>query len=169
MEVIHHVLRDGFTFNDLVQCAVLCDRQISTKNGVGMGATFVFLFVGAVVSIVSLVIFNKFDFSFAPFALIRSFLAAVNNTLCGVCSLKTLEKENLSVYSDNSLCCRARLLLLLSIAVLPMSVQHPLLTGGVILSSMAISLVAGQKVSKKEFVSATLSLTGIILLIVIHI
>lgn len=69
------------------------------QNGTGAGSVFTFSFISAVVGVVALAIINKFDFSFTPFTLIWAFITALNSILCSICSLKSLEKVNLSVYS----------------------------------------------------------------------
>ena len=69
------------------------------QNGTGSGSVFTFSFISAIVGVVALAIINKFDFSFTPFTLIWAFITALNSILCSICSLKSLEKVNLSVYS----------------------------------------------------------------------
>ena len=89
--VIISVLMFGiqFYFNDNYQ----------KESGTGASSVFVSTFVGAVVGVLFLAVINRFDFSLTPFALTWSFVAAINSVLCSICSLKALEKVNLSVYS----------------------------------------------------------------------
>ena len=89
--VVISVLMFGvqFYFNDKYQ----------KESGTGASSVFVSAFIGAVVGVLCLSIVNRFDFSFTPFALAWSFVTAINSVLCSICSLKALEKVNLSVYS----------------------------------------------------------------------
>lgn len=61
----------------------------------------------------------------------------------------------------------ANYLLLLALAVLPASVQYPFVTGGVMIVSTVISLITGQKPSRKELAAVCLSFAGIIALVLI--
>ena len=89
--VIISVLMFGiqFYFNDNYQ----------KESGTGASSVFLSTFVGAVVGVLFLAVINRFDFSLTPFALAWSFITAINSVLCSICSLKALEKVNLSVYS----------------------------------------------------------------------
>jgi drug/metabolite transporter (DMT)-like permease len=78
-----------FYFNDNYQ----------KESGTGASSVFVSTFVGAVVGVLFLAVINRFDFSLTPFALAWSFITAISSVLCSICSLKALEKVNLSVYS----------------------------------------------------------------------
>jgi drug/metabolite transporter (DMT)-like permease len=69
------------------------------QNGTGAGSVFTFSFISAIVGVIALSIINGFDFSFTRFTLIWAFITALNSILCSICSLKALEKVNLSVYS----------------------------------------------------------------------
>lgn len=69
------------------------------ENGTGTSSVFIFSFISAVVGVICLAIINRFDFSFTPFTLIWAFVTALNLVLCSICTLKALEKVNLSVYS----------------------------------------------------------------------
>lgn len=61
----------------------------------------------------------------------------------------------------------ANYLLLIALAVLPASVQYPFVTGGVMIVSTIISLLCGQKPSKKELGAVALSFVGIMALVLI--
>ncbi len=69
------------------------------ESGTGASSVFVSAFIGAIVGVLCLAVINGFDFSFTPFVLIWSFVTAINSVLSSICSLKALEKVNLSVYS----------------------------------------------------------------------
>ncbi len=58
-------------------------------------------------------------------------------------------------------------LLLIALAVLPASVQYPFITGGVMIVSAIISIVIGQKPSKKELFSVLLAFAGILILVIV--
>lgn len=89
--VIISVLLFGiqFYFND----------EYQKKSGTGASSVFISTFIGSVVGFLCLAVINEFDFSFTPFALIWSFITAINSVLYSICSLKAMEKVNLSVYS----------------------------------------------------------------------
>lgn len=63
----------------------------------------------------------------------------------------------------------ANLILLLALAVLPASVQYPMVTGGVMIVSTAIALLTRQRVSKRELFAVGLSFAGILALVLIPI
>ena len=69
------------------------------ENGTGTSSVFTFSFISAVVGVICLAIINGFDFSFTSFTLIWAFITALNLVMCSICTLKALEKVNLSVYS----------------------------------------------------------------------
>ena len=89
--VVISVLMFGvqFYFNDKYQ----------KECGTGASSVFASAFIGSVGGVLCLAIINGFDFSFTPFTLVWSFITAINSVLCNICSLKALEKVNLSVYS----------------------------------------------------------------------
>ena len=61
----------------------------------------------------------------------------------------------------------ANFLLLLALAVLPASTQYPMVTGGVMVVSTVISLIIGQKPSKREVLSVALSFAGLLALVIL--
>lgn len=69
------------------------------ENGSGLVSVLVFTFIGGAVGVLCLGIINKFDFSITPFTAIMAFCSALNSFICALCTLKSLEKVNLSVYS----------------------------------------------------------------------
>lgn len=58
-------------------------------------------------------------------------------------------------------------ILLLSLAVLPASIQYPFITGGVMIVSTVIAAIAGQKPSKKEILSVVLAFVGVLVLVLV--
>ena len=73
--------------------------QYQKESRTGASSLFTGTFIGAVVGVLCLAIINQFNFSSTPFVLVWSFITAGNSVLCSICSLKALEKVNLSVYS----------------------------------------------------------------------
>ena len=71
-------------------------QQISGTSTVSV---FVFNLLASLAGVICLAVINLFDFSFTPFTLLMAAVAAVNSLLCSACSLRALEKANLSVYS----------------------------------------------------------------------
>ena len=61
----------------------------------------------------------------------------------------------------------ANYILLIALAFLPASVQYPFVTGGVMIVSTIISIICGQKPSKKELCAVALSFAGIMALVLI--
>ncbi len=61
----------------------------------------------------------------------------------------------------------ANYLLLIALAVLPASVQYPFVTGGVMIVSTIISIICGQKPSKREIGAVVLSFVGILALVLV--
>ena len=266
-----------------------CNDRYRQKSGSGAASVFLFNLIGALTGVVCLAPLNRFDFSATPFTLIWAAITALNAILCSFCTLKALERVNLSVYSlfsmlggmmlpflagllfygeemtlakavcvalilfalllgvkssrgnggtvyyvgvfllngmsgvlskiyeDTSLekvsatgyslwsaiasalftatvllilqkqvkkpCHEAlfwsvgagllnrvaNLILLLALALLPASVQYPMVTGGVMIASTALALLTGQRVSKKEILAVMLSFVGILALVLIPI
>lgn len=80
---------------------------------------------------------------------------------------KTSKKAYLYTAGYGAINKLANYLLLIALAVLPASVQYPFVTGGVMIVSTAISLITGQKPSKKELIAVALSFIGILTLVII--
>ena len=59
----------------------------------------------------------------------------------------------------------ASYLTLLTLAVLPASVQYPFITGGVMVVSTVISALTGQKPNKRELISVALAIVAVLLLV----
>lgn len=80
---------------------------------------------------------------------------------------KTSKKAYLYTAGYGAINKLANYLLLIALAVLPASVQYPFVTGGVMIVSTVISLITGQKPSKKELIAVALSFIGILALVII--
>ena len=63
----------------------------------------------------------------------------------------------------------ANYLVLIALVTLPVSIQSPLTTGGVIVASAIISAIAGQKPTKKDIISVIIAFVGIMALIFVPI
>lgn len=69
------------------------------ENGSGLVSVLIFTLISGLVGIICLGAINKFDFSVTPYTAIMAFISAFNSTICALCTLKSLDKVNLSVYS----------------------------------------------------------------------
>ena len=69
------------------------------KYGNGAVAALVFAFAGSITGALSLMFIAKFDFCATPFTLIWATVTALNNIAFCLCSLKALERVNLSLFS----------------------------------------------------------------------
>lgn len=69
------------------------------ENGSSGVSVFLFSFLCSCSGIVCMCIINGFDFYLAPFTCLIAIIAALNSVLFNVCSLRSLEKVNLSKYS----------------------------------------------------------------------
>lgn len=75
-------------------------KDIFRKNyGSGYRATLVTSFGGGIFGFIALAVINGLKFEFSGFALIMAFLSAFNSICFTFCSLKALDKINLSLYS----------------------------------------------------------------------
>jgi len=63
----------------------------------------------------------------------------------------------------------ANLILTIALAVLPSSVQYPMVTGGVIIVSTVIAFFSQKKPTKREYISVALAFVGIMALVLIPI
>ena len=77
----------------------LLNDKYRKESGTDSFSVFLFSFIGALAGVICLAVINVFDFSVTPFTLIMAFAAALNSVLCSICTLRSLEKVNLSVYS----------------------------------------------------------------------
>lgn len=74
--------------------------DIFRKNfGNGLRATLVMSLGGGIFGLITLLLINGFKFEFTIFAFIMAFISAINGLLFSFCSLKSLGKINLSLYS----------------------------------------------------------------------
>ncbi len=69
------------------------------ESGSGISATFMLTFLSAAAGIICLFIINGFHLTFTPFTLLMAGVNTVNSVLFSFCSLKSLGKINLSLYS----------------------------------------------------------------------
>ena len=74
-------------------------ERYSKESGSGAEATFLFTLLSAVSGIVCLFLINGFSLSFTWFTLLMAAVNTVNSVLFSFCSLKSLGKINLSLYS----------------------------------------------------------------------
>ena len=107
----------------------------------------------------------------AVFSIWAAFFGALSTGIVLVILRKKMPKINKKAYllgtgygAINKL---ANYILLIALAVLPASVQYPFVTGGVMIVSTIISLICGQKPSKKEVFAVLLSFAGIMALVLI--
>ena len=77
----------------------LFNSKYERECGNGIGATFLFSFIGGGIGVISLMIINGISISATPFTLIIASLSALNSILYTFCSLKAFERINLSLYS----------------------------------------------------------------------
>lgn len=75
-------------------------KDIFRRNyGSGLCATYVMSIGGGIFGFIALAVINGLKFEFSLFAFIMAVLSAVNALLFSFCSLKALDKINLSLYS----------------------------------------------------------------------
>ena len=77
----------------------LTNQQYQKDMGSGIFQAAFFNLLGCVLGVPILLIINQFKFEFTPFTLIMACVAFINNMLFSVCSLRALERVNLSMYS----------------------------------------------------------------------
>lgn len=77
----------------------LFSDKYQQHSGTGAVSSFTMVLFSSLAAIITMGIISGFRFAVTPFSLLIAAMAAVNNTLCSICSLKTLERGNLSVYS----------------------------------------------------------------------
>lgn len=75
------------------------NERFEKRCGTGTDATLVFGAIGNLAGLIILLSVNKFRFEFTPFAGLMASLAALNGISYTFCSLKALDKINLSLYS----------------------------------------------------------------------
>ena len=77
----------------------LFNKLYGRESGNGMGATFIFSFIGGIIGVIALMLINGPQFSATPFTLVIATLSAVNSIAYTFCSLKAFDRINLSLYS----------------------------------------------------------------------
>ena len=77
----------------------LFSDKYQQHSGTGVISSFLLILFSSLTAILTMGIISGFHFAVTPFSLLIATMAAVNSTLCSFCSLKTLERGNLSVYS----------------------------------------------------------------------
>lgn len=123
-------------------------------------------------------VISKF-FESAPFekasAAAYSVWVAILSILISGCALicirKRVRRPNkkavLSALTGGTLNQIANYILLIALAVLPVSAQYSFVTGGVIIISTLISALSGQKPTRKELIGVAISFIGILALILL--
>ncbi|MBR6807170.1 MAG: hypothetical protein IKM46_02190 [Clostridia bacterium] len=111
--------------------------------------------------------FNKTDE--ASYSLWTAICMAVISLIIVIHMIKKLKRPKPSVifysFGGGAINQVANFLLVLSLAALPASVQYPFITGGVMIASTIIAALIGQKPSKREILSVSLSFIGLIALV----
>ncbi len=77
----------------------LFSKKYNKEMGSDLDATLVSTIIGSFVGLIVLFIINKIQFGFTPFTLLMASASAINGILFSFCSLKSLDKINLSLYS----------------------------------------------------------------------
>lgn len=69
------------------------------ESGSDIGSSLLFSFISSLAGVICLAAINGFDFSFTPFTIVWAAVSAITFILYTVCTLKALQRINLSVYS----------------------------------------------------------------------
>lgn len=105
----------------------------------------------------------------ASYSLWTAVIMAVMSAIILLPMMKNLKKPKASVifysFGGGAINQIANFLLIIALAVLPASVQYPFITGGVMIMSTVIASLTGQKPSKREIMSVTLSFIGLLVLV----
>ncbi len=75
------------------------NNRYQREAGTGAPSVFMFNLISAGVGVICLCIINGFDLSITLFSFLIATLAALNSVACNICTLKSLQKVNLSLYS----------------------------------------------------------------------
>ena len=75
------------------------NSKYQREAGTGAPSVFTFNLISSAVGAICLCIINRFDLSITLFSFFIALLAALNSVACNICTLKSLEKVNLSLYS----------------------------------------------------------------------
>ena len=107
--------------------------------------------------------------SAASYSVWAAAVSALISAIVLLCLFKTLKRPSFKAVSYTvgfgAINKVANYLLLIALAVLPASVQYPFVTGGTMIVSTVISLVAKQKPSWQELASVGLSFVGVLILV----
>lgn len=77
----------------------LFNQKFKNEMGSGILSVFTMNLIGNFVGLIALLIINKVQFGFTPFTFLMASASAMNGLLFSFCSLKALDKINLSLYS----------------------------------------------------------------------
>ena len=75
------------------------NQDYEKKNGNDLPASMVFIFGSSIAGFLVLLAINKFNFEFTYYTLFMAIITALNMIACIFCSLKSLARINLSLYS----------------------------------------------------------------------
>ncbi len=78
---------------------IFVQQNLQQRNGSGLDATLTSTLIGSLAGLIALFIMNKVQFDFAPFTLLMASASAINGILFMFCTLKSLDRINLSLYS----------------------------------------------------------------------
>ena len=111
--------------------------------------------------------------SSATYSLWIAIIAFIISMIALLALIKQFKMPNLKAIIYGSGCGLlnrvANYFVLLALVTLPVSLQSPLTTGGVIVASAIISAIAGQKPTKKDIISVIIAFVGIMALIFVPI
>ncbi len=166
---------EGITMGKIICTLLVIAALVLTVNRDGQkGGTLYYagIFVLNGMSGVLAKIFESAPFEAASAASYSFLTAVVMAVLSGVILLpmaKKLRKPKASVilysFGGGAINQIANFLLIISLAFIPASVQYPFITGGVMIASTVIAALTGQKPSKREIMSVSLSFVGLLVLV----
>ena len=125
-------------------------------NGSGLNSTLKFTAGSHLAGLIALLVINRFHFEFTPFTALVALTAAADVILFNICSLRALEKTNLSVYSVFSMIGGMALPFAAGIIFF-----HEKLTAGKIICLVLITASVALTVKKKERGGGTLYYLGV--------
>ncbi|MBQ6019910.1 MAG: EamA family transporter [Clostridia bacterium] len=163
----HEALNTAKIVCILFLVAAICVTFERKKNNAGMRYCFAVFFFNGMSGVLSK-IFQASEYPKTNES-VYSFLCAAMTALIAASFLPFIRGEKIrftkkivvAVAGYGILNRVANYLLLLSLAVLPASVQYPFITGGVIIVSVVIGFFTHQKPTKREMLSVALSAAGI--------
>ena len=168
---------EGFTLSKALCLVLLCVALLLTvekgerkKGYIYYAGVFVLNGMAGVIS----KLFTSAPYEKTNEAAYSIWIALISAVLSGIvllCMLKKVKRPTLKAIGygagNGALNKVANYLLLLALASLPASVQYPFITGGTMIVSALISLLCGQRPTKKEILSIALSLAGVLILVFI--